>query len=80
MTRGMRTAERRVPLSSSVASTSSAPGREAGRVCYRCERSGHLASQCYARVHVSGAPLDEEDSEEEGDEEESEEEDSEEDY
>ena len=28
--------------------------------CYRCGRRGHNSSQCYARFHLSGAPLQEE--------------------
>lgn len=27
-------------------------------VCYRCGRSGHYMSDCYAKFHVSGVPLD----------------------
>lgn len=32
--------------------------------CYRCGRRGHNSSQCYARFHLSGAPLQEEEEEE----------------
>ena len=27
--------------------------------CYRCGRRGNNSSQCYARFHISGAPLQE---------------------
>lgn len=33
----------------------------ASDLCFRCNRQGHFASQCYARTRADGSPIDDED-------------------
>ena len=37
--------------------------QSAGGPCYRCGRTGHWASSCYAKTHINGNDLDSGDSE-----------------